>query len=387
MLPLILGILGLIWQSFAGKRGIEQFWVVFFLFFMTGIAIVLYLNQPPNQPRERDYAFAGSFYAYAIWIGMGVAALWRMILYVMDSDRKKRQAGVAKLTDEEEIQPENVVNEPASLASKSRIAAMAAAVIGMIVPLQMVSQTWDDHDRSHRFAARDYAINYLESLEPNAIVFCNGDNDTFPLWYAQEVEGVRPDVRIINLAISIPTGMPTRCASRRMIQHRWISPLLRRITPTDAPASLFSGVRMLRQISSAVLRLYMRVVDVQRPSYPTMPSGIISIPVDKEAVVKRGLVAPSDTANIVDNIVVNLRNTETYRAKGYLSLGEILMLDIVAANAANGWKRPIYWVTTVGSDYHVGLSPYMRSTGMAHQLVPTIQEGLLKHVPTGLTAL
>ena len=199
MLPLILGILGLVWQSFAGKRGIEQFWVVFFLFFMTGIAIVLYLNQPPIQPRERDYAFAGSFYAYAIWIGMGVAALWRMILYVMNPERGKRNFNPAK-PDEEELQPESVVNEPEKLAPASRTAAIVAAVIGLVVPLQMVSQTWDDHDRSHRFAARDYAINYLESLEPNAIVFCNGDNDTFPLWYVQEVEGVRPDVRIINLS-------------------------------------------------------------------------------------------------------------------------------------------------------------------------------------------
>jgi len=106
------------------------------------------------------------------------------------------------------------------------------------------------------------------------------------------------------------------------------------------------------------------------------PSSVVSIPVDKKAVIERGLVAPKDTADIVDNILVNLRNTATYRNKGYLSLGEILMLDIVATNAANGWKRPIYWVTTVGDDYHVGLTPYMRSTGMAHQLVPTIQEGL-----------
>ena len=376
MLPLILGILGLIWQSFAGKRGIEQFWVVFFLFFMTGIAIVLYLNQPPNQPRERDYAFAGSFYAYAIWIGMGVAALWRMILYVMDSDRKKRQAGVAKLTDEEEIQPENVVNEPASLASKSRIAAMAAAVIGMIVPLQMVSQTWDDHDRSHRFAARDYAINYLESLEPNAIVFCNGDNDTFPLWYAQEVEGVRPDVRIINLSY-----LNSDWYANQMRQQAYDSaPVDFTATPKDYAYGRSDVTILGRENAPADLLSSLKIVyeggGRAETGYPTMPSGIISIPVDKEAVVKRGLVAPSDTANIVDNIVVNLRNTETYRAKGYLSLGEILMLDIVATNAANGWKRPIYWVTTVGSDYHVGLSPYMRSTGMAHQLVPTIQEGL-----------
>ena len=386
MLPLILGIIGLIWQSFAGKRGIEQFWVVFFLFFMTGIAIVLYLNQPPNQPRERDYAFAGSFYAYAIWIGMGVAALWRILLFIMDPERRKHGSNPANPDEkemqpengdyEEEIQPENVVNEPERLGKASRIAAIAAAIIGLVVPLQMVSQTWDDHDRSHRFAARDYAINYLQSLEPNAIVFCNGDNDTFPLWYAQEVEGVRPDVRIINLSY-----LNSDWYANQMRQQAYDSaPVAFTSTPKDyaygkadvtilgrenAPADLMSSLKLVYEGNGKA-----------ENGYPTMPSGIISIPVDKEAVVKRGLVAPSDTADIVDNIVVNLRNTASYQSKGYLSLGEILMLDIIATNAANGWERPIYWVTTVGDDYHLGLSPYMRSTGMAHQLVPTIQEGL-----------
>ena len=373
MLPLILGLIGLIWQSFAGRRGIEQFWVVFFLFFMTGIAIVLYLNQPPNQPRERDYAFAGSFYAYAIWIGMGVAALWRIILYVMDPQRGKRKPAPDA---EEEIQPEYVVNEPARLARPSRIAAVVAAVIGLVVPLQMVSQTWDDHDRSHRFAARDYAINYLESLEPNAIVFCNGDNDTFPLWYVQEVEGVRPDVRIINLSY-----LNSDWYADQMRQQAYDSaPVDFTATPKDYAYGRTDVTILGRETAPADLLSSLKIVyeggGRDQNGYPTMPSAVVSIPVDKKAVVERGLVAPSDTAEIVDNILINLRNTNTYKSKGYLSLGEILMLDIVATNAANGWQRPIYWVTTVGGDYHVGLSPYMRSTGMAHQLVPTIQEGL-----------
>ena len=208
MLPLILGIIGLIWQSFAGKRGIEQFWVVFFLFFMTGIAIVLYLNQPPNQPRERDYAFAGSFYAYAIWIGMGVAALWRCLLYLMDPERGKRKVNLAA---EEELRPAVIVDEPARLAKSSRMAAIVAFVIGMVIPVQMVSQTWDDHDRSRRFAARDYAINYLESLEPNAIVFCNGDNDTFPCGMRRKWKACARMCASSISAILTLTGMPTRC--------------------------------------------------------------------------------------------------------------------------------------------------------------------------------
>ena len=375
MLPLILGLVGLVWQSFAGKRGIEQFWVVFFLFFMTGIAIVLYLNQPPNQPRERDYAFAGSFYAFAIWIGIGVAALWRILLYIMDPDRKKHTFRPTT-ADEEEIQPENIVNEPAKLDKTSRLCACVAALIGLVVPLQMVSQTWDDHDRSHRFAARDFAINYLESLEPNAIVFCNGDNDTFPLWYVQEVEGVRPDVRIVNLSY-----LNSDWYANQMRQQAYDSaPIDFTATPQDYAYGKMDVTILGNEKAPANLLSSLKVAYAgggkSSTGYPTMPSGVISIPVDRKTVIERGLVAPGDTADIVDNIIVDLRNTDTYRKKGYLSLGEILMLDIVATNAANGWQRPIYWVTTVGSDYHVGLTPYMRSTGMAHQIVPTIQDGL-----------
>ena len=376
MLPLILGLIGLVWQSFAGRRGIEQFWVVFFLFFMTGIAIVLYLNQPPNQPRERDYAFAGSFYAYAIWIGMGVAGLWRLLLWAIDPERKKNSATKLMPNGEEELQASSITEEPASLAGKSRMCAVAAAVLGLIIPLQMVSQTWDDHDRSHRFAARDYAINYLNSLEPNAIVFCNGDNDTFPLWYAQEVEGVRPDVRIINLSYLNSDWYANQMRSQAYDS----APVDLTATPADYAYGRADVTILGRETAPADLLTSLKKVyagaDRAENGYPTMPSSVISIPVDKEAAIRNGLVSPKDTADIVDHIYVNLRDTESYRNKGYLSLGEILMLDIVATNAANGWKRPIYWVTTVGGEYHLGLTPYMRTTGMAHQLVPTVQEGM-----------
>ncbi|MCI5978802.1 MAG: DUF2723 domain-containing protein, partial [Bacteroidales bacterium] len=187
MLPLLLGIIGLLWQSLYIKperpqRGIEQFWVVCFLFLMTGIAIVLYLNQTPGQPRERDYAFAGSFYAFAIWIGMGVPAIG-MLLRSLIAKKAKVKAEDA----------DTVENKPLAWA-----AAGFACLVGLIIPLQMVSQTWDDHDRSGRYVARDFGMNFLASTEPNAIIFCNGDNDTFPLWYAQEVEGFRTDVRVVN---------------------------------------------------------------------------------------------------------------------------------------------------------------------------------------------
>lgn len=372
MLPLILGIIGLIWQSFVGKRGIEQFWIVFFLFFMTGIAIVLYLNQTPNQPRERDYAFAGSFYAYAIWIGMGVAAIWRILMLGVGSKKQLNP----KLSQGEPEQIPDIVEEPKILWGTSRFCAAVACLIGIIIPIQMVSQTWDDHDRSRRYAARDFAINYLESLEPNAIVFCNGDNDTFPLWYAQEVEGIRPDVKIINLSY-----LNSDWYANQMLKQSYdAAPIDITATPADyaygkadvtilpretAPADLLSSLKLLYQGHGK-----------DTNGYPTLPSAVITIPVDKKAVVERGLVSPKDTADIVDKITINLRNTPFYQQRGYLSLSEILMLDIIATNAANGWPRPIYWVVTVGDDYHSGLTPYLRSTGMAHQLVPTIQDGL-----------
>ena len=348
LLPLILGLIGLLWQAFKGRRGIEQFWVVFFLFFMTGIAIVLYLNQPPAQPRERDYAFAGSFYAFAIWIGMGVAGLWWLLRKAIW--RKRNQ---------------------------SLYAGIAACVVGIAVPLQMVSQTWDDHDRSGRYAARDFAINYLNSLEPNAIVFCNGDNDTFPLWYAQEVEGVRPDVKIVNLSY-----LASDWYANQMRQRSYTAePIHFTAQPEDiaygrmdivipgrekAPADLLESLRLLYK-GDSVDEVY---------NYPMLQSSVVKIPVDKKAVVARGLVAPQDSDKIVNDIVIDLAGTDAYNSKGYISLGELLMLDIVATNAAEGWPRPIYWCMTVGNEYHLGMSDYMASVGMVHQLLPTLQPGL-----------
>ena len=169
-LPLILGILGMLWQWKRGKEGKQQFWVVFMLFFMTGLAIVLYLNQTPNQPRERDYAYAASFYAFAIWIGMGVAWITELVNKYMKKE--------------------------------SLMASSVIAVACLLVPVQMVSQTWDDHDRSGRYACRDFGRNYLNTLPDSCspIIFTCGDNDTFPLWYNQEVEGERTDARVCNLS-------------------------------------------------------------------------------------------------------------------------------------------------------------------------------------------
>ncbi|MGL5921115.1 MAG: glycosyltransferase family 117 protein, partial [Bacteroidales bacterium] len=166
MLPLLLGVFGILFQAYRGNKGIQGFWITFFLFFMTGIAIVIYLNQTPYQPRERDYAYAGSFYAFSIWIGLGVAAIANFL----------------------------------SKYINPTVAATLASVACLFVPVQMAAQNWDDHDRSGRYTARDFGMNYLTSVEKDGIIFTNGDNDTFPLWYAQEVEGYRTDVRVCNLS-------------------------------------------------------------------------------------------------------------------------------------------------------------------------------------------
>lgn len=350
MLPLLLGVIGLLWQSFAGKRGIEQFWVVFFLFFMTGIAIVLYLNQPPNQPRERDYAFAGSFYAFAIWIGMGVVGVWQLLRLLVGCYKR---------------------------SSASSWVAGVACLIGLAVPVQMVSQTWDDHDRSGRYAARDFAVNYLNSLEPNAIIFCNGDNDTFPLWYAQEVEGVRPDVKIINLSY-----LASDWYANQMRQQSYsAAPVKFTAKPEDIAYGKADVTVLGRETAPADLLRSLKSIysgeTVNREyRYPEFPSRVVTIPVDKKTVTARGLVAAKDSSKIVDEIVIDLGNASAVSRKGYVSLGELLMLDIIATNAANGWERPIYWCSTVGNEYHLGLTPYLKSTGMAHQLVPTRQEGI-----------
>ena len=317
---------------------------------MTGIAIVLYLNQPPMQPRERDYAYAGSFYAFAIWIGMGVAALWWWITRLM--------TGKNPGDDAEEV-------KDAAVAGKARKAAWVAVAAGVLVPLQMVSQTWDDHDRSDRYAARDFAVNYLESLEPNAIIFCNGDNDTFPLWYAQEVEGVRPDVKIINLSylnsdwyadqqrLQTYTAPPVKFTAKPSdyAYHR------RDVTYVTRATDMVNSVPLL----TALKEIYdNKEVD---PTYrvPTVGHTNTYIPVDKSAAAARGLVSAAGEGELLDSIPVQLGN---------MHLGQLLMLDIIATNAANGWERPIYWAMTVGEENYRQFLPYLRATGMALQLVP-----------------
>lgn len=346
MLPLLLGIIGLGWQAFTSKRGIEQFWVVFFMFFMTGIAIVLYLNQTPSQPRERDYAFAGSFYAYAIWIGMGVAGLWRMFMSLFAGDSKK-------------------VTESKKNRMKL-IGAAVACVIGLLVPLQMVSQTWDDHDRSNRYTTRDFGNNYLNSLDENAIVFTNGDNDTFPLWYAQEVEGTRTDVKVVNLSyLTTPwyvdqIRMPSYEAPGIDMQAK----------PTDYAydklqySYVLSPDTMSVNVLSSLRNLYSPEARTNEWGVPIIKYANMYVPVDTEAMVKAGRINADEAAAADELIPIDMTATRG------LTLSQVMALDMIGTSAANGWNRPVYFAMTVPERYYLGLSPYLRNTGLAYEVGP-----------------
>ena len=362
MLPLLMGIIGLSWQAFCSKRGIEQFWVIFFFFFMTGLAIVLYLNQPPLQPRERDYAFAGSFYAFAIWIGMGVAGLWTLVNRLLNNPESVRAA--------------NGADTPA--AAKSRKTALAVAggtlVVGLLIPLQMVSQTWDDHDRSGRYTTRDFGMNYLASVAPNGIIFTNGDNDTFPLWYAQEVEGYRTDVRVVNLSY---------------LTTDWYANQMR--VATDGA----SGINMMAQPGDyAYDRLQFSYFDPENMVTDTvnvftslddlyhnpeatwkgarvMRMPYMYIPSNAEAAVKAGVISERELPAAEETIDIALYR-DPKNPVGGATLSQALSIDMIATQAKEGWTRPAYFAMTVPDDYYLSLSPYMRNTGLAYQVSPLL---------------
>ena len=359
MLPLLLGIIGLLWQAFAGKKGIEQFWVVFFLFFMTGIAIVMYLNQTPNQPRERDYAYAGSFYAYAIWIGMGIAALWRIAMHFIEkkksSDDDKQQAA-----------------EPQGNGAIATVLAGIAALIGIAVPLQMVSQTWDDHDRSGRYCARDFGENYLQSVDKDAILFCNGDNDTFPLWYLQEVEGVRTDVRAVNLSY-----LATDWYIAQMQRAAYDSKPLPMYANAETYAYdkrqygyLAEGITSGTPVTADELfKNYYNDDSYRNNSYgePVFSNSKVLIPANVDAAIKAGVIPESMREKASDSIAIDL----TAGGSG-LSASQTMIVDLVSSSIAGGWKRPVYFATTIPESLFMGLTPYMLNTGMAYQISPVL---------------
>lgn len=366
-LPLLLGLVGLLWQSFRGRRGIRQFWVVFFLFFMTGLAIVFYLNQTPVQPRERDYAYAGSFYAFAIWCGMGVAAIIDLLKKYLHAD------GV--------------------------VVAAVAAVVCLLVPIQMASQTWDDHDRSNRYTCRDFGRNYLMTLqdEGNPILFTNGDNDTFPLWYNQDVEGVRTDARVCNLSY-----IQTDWYIDQMKRPAYKSPSLPITWPRlDYCSGTNEYVEVVPDMKQSILELYKQdaatakklfgdnpfeVSNVMNkwvrgnitPEQATILAQVFNVPetkvkeamhmiptdtlyvsIDKNAVKRSGMMMASDS--IPDKMVISLKG------KNALYKGELMMLEIIA-NC--NWTRPVYVAMTVGENNYMNLGDNFVQEGLANRITP-----------------
>ena len=337
MMPLILGLIGLFFQAYSGKKGIEGFWVTFFLFFMTGIAIVIYLNQTPYQPRERDYAYAGSFYAFAIWIGLGVAAISKGL--------------------ERYLSP--------------KVASSIATVLCLIVPIQMVSQTWDDHDRSGRYTCRDFGKNYLSCIEKDGIIFTNGDNDTFPLWYVQETEGYRTDVRVCNLSYlqtdwyidqmksqayestPLPISMKEYQYGNGKREYAYLYNVTQQpMSVSDAMNFFLSDEEWTKKIPEA------------QGTFNYFPTNAFYIPVDSASVLKSGTVTPELKDSIVKRIDLSYTN------KNSMTLNEIAIMDMINTNAKEGWKRPIYYAVTVGPEMYMNLKPYFSRVGLAYRIVP-----------------
>ena len=346
-LPLLLGLIGLFWQAWRGQRGIRQFWVVFFLFFMTGLAIVLYLNQTPQQPRERDYAYAGSFYAFAIWCGLGVLALYDML-------KKKLKTNDVAL----------------------------ASVIGvacLLVPIQMASQTWDDHDRSGRYTCRDFGQNYLMTLQDkgNPIIFTNGDNDTFPLWYNQETEGFRTDARVCNLSYlqtdwyidqmkrpaydspSVPITWPRLDFCSGTNDYIQVDPSLKQQImdfykehPAEARAQFGDQPFEVKN----VMKYWVRT---KNSDMHVIPTDTLYLTIDKEAVKKSGMMMACDT--IPDRMVISLAG------KRALYKNDLMMLEMLAQC---NWTRPLYVATTVGGDNYMNLGDNFVQEGLAYRITP-----------------
>ena len=362
-LPLLLGLIGLFWQAWYTRKrkievngiqktiddpiGIRQFWVVFFLFFMTGLAIVIYLNQTPMQPRERDYAYAGSFYAFAIWCGMGVAA----IIDWLNRKMKKENLAIVSLV----------------------------SLVCLLVPVQMASQTWDDHDRSGRYTCRDFGQNYLMTLQEkgNPIIFTNGDNDTFPLWYNQDTESVRTDARVCNLSY-----LQTDWYIDQMVRPAYDSPSLpitwKRL---EYCAGTNEYVQVDPSLKEQVMQLYKDQPEEARrqfgdepfeltnildhwvrssvQDFHVIPTDTLYMTIDKEAVRRSGMMMASDS--IPDRMVISLKG------KSALYKGDLMMLEMIAH--AN-WERPIYVATTVGQENYMNLGDNFVQEGLANRITP-----------------
>ncbi len=331
-LPLLLGLIGLFFQYNRDKRGC---WLTFLMFFMTGIAIVMYLNQPPYQVRERDYAYAGSFYMFSLWIGLAVPALFEAVV-----KRVGRKGAVA--------------------------VAGGVTAVCLFVPALMAAENWDDHDRSNRRTAVEMARNYLESVGPDGMLITHGDNDTFPLWYAQEVESIRPDVRIINTSLlgtdwyigqmkfsindskPLPLTVPQSQYLYGTNDAVYIYDTRDQVLPIADVMAVFKHPQAKLPLQSG------RSVDY-------ICSRKISIPVNKENVLKSGILGPEYADEIPEEIVITLP-----KGKDMLTKPELFMLDLLAGYQ---WDRPISMLSQ-GGDINIGIKDYLMYEGFTSKLVP-----------------
>lgn len=321
MLPLLLGIIGIIWQwgkrdNDGKKEGRKNFILAFLLFFLTGLAIVIYLNQTPYQPRERDYAYAGSFYAFSIWIGLGALALIDWMHGLMKNNTGKT------------------------------ILALAITLICLLVPAQMASQNWDDHDRSDRYACRDFGANYLKSCEDNAILFSNGDNDTFPLWYNQEVEGVGTDKRVCNLSY---------------LQTDWYIAQMKRPYYESQALPISWEYKDYMPGSNEIARVDNRL------GQPISVENAFNFLRSEDPRTK---TREGDNYIPSDQLYIEVPSGERmiFKKKRMYTRSEMMIMEMVEQN---DFKRPMYFCATVGNDYYLGLEPWLELTGLTYQIMPT----------------
>ena len=336
-LPLILGLMGMVWQY---KRDRKGFWVIVVLFVMTGIAIVVYLNQYPLQPRERDYAYAGSFYAFSIWVGLGLC-------FIVDSLRK--------------------------IISHKIILIVAFIVCLVAVPILLAVQNWDDHDRSGRYTARDIGSNYLNSCDENAVLLTYGDNDSFPVWYAQDVEGIRTDVRVANLSY---------------LSAGWYIDMMRQKAYESEPVRFTLGSEKYKPgrreqlpITNRINRPY-DIIELikfagsdERQSkidftgrgdyYNYIPSDKFLIPVDSAKVLSNGTVKEYQADRLLNNVIWNYEGREMYK-------NNLAVMDMIGTNK---WGRPIYFASTVPPSNYMGLDEYFQLEGLAYRIAPLDSTG------------
>lgn len=386
MLPLILGLIGFLWQML---RDPKNWFIVALLFFFTGLAIIIYLNPKPYEPRERDYAYAGSFYAFAIWIGLGVYALFDMaknlklkdfayfaggtalftlLLYVMEDDKNGHAYSyVLMYMALVAFVAIALVIAVGQVGKNDRLTAAAGILLAIPAPYVMAKDGWDDHNRSNRSAALDLAWNYLQTCEPNAILFTHGDNDTFPLWYAQEVEGIRRDVRVVNLSL--------------LGTDWYIDQMIRKAYESEAVPFTFTE-DVYRQ-GGAIDQVF---VDPKNPKFEELTFAMDSLAndanhtvyqgrsfgvlttnkfymlVDKEAVKANKVVKEEDYNKIVDTI-----RFVVPKPQGYMFKNDVMILDLIAHS---GWNRPIYFAGTADAETYLGLGDYFMMKGLNYKFVP-----------------